>query len=194
LSALFVVFKNKPFRGAAFGYFGHMWELYAFWAFVPLMLSLYSATHQQYSLNIPLLSFFIIGVGGLGCIISGYLSLSYGAKKIAFIALLTSGLCCLFSPLFFFIDSPLLFIGLLLIWGMAVVADSPLFSTLVAHNTSAETKGTALTIVNCIGFAITIVSIQLLNGIKDHIDLRYSFVLLAIGPVFGLMALRSLKK
>lgn len=189
-SALFTVFKNKPFRAAAFGYFGHMWELYAFWAFVPLMLSLYTSMHPQYLLNIPLLSFFIIGIGGLACIISGYLSTFYGAKRIAFFALLASCFCCLFSPLFFLSNSPFLFVGFLLIWGMVVVADSPLFSTLVAHNAIPTSKGTALTIVNCIGFAITIVSIQLLNNINDIITMQYSMVLLAIGPILGLFALR----
>ena len=74
-------------------------------------------------------------------------------------------------------------------WGMVVIADSPLFSTLVAQNASAEVKGTALTIVNCIGFSITIISIQLLNVLQGFIYPTYIYTLLAIGPLLGLMAL-----
>ena len=191
LSAFFKVFENRAFRSAAFGYFGHMWELYAFWAFVPVMLAAYASLHPQTELNVPILSFLIIGIGGLACVLGGYLSQSLGTKRTASIALLLSGLCCLLSPLIFFIDSKAILIGFLLFWGMVVIADSPLFSTLVAQNASAESKGTALTIVNCIGFAITIVSIQLLNILRDSMDPMYIYVVLGMGPVLGLMGLRG---
>ena len=187
-TALFSVFKNSKFRAAAFGYFGHMWELYAFWAFVPVMLLTYSTSHPEFNFNIPLLSFLIIGLGSIACVIGGYLSQTYGAKKIAFIALLLSGLCCIISPVMFFTNSGYLFIGFLIFWGMVVIADSPLFSTLVAQSAAAESKGTALTIVNCIGFSITIISIQLINLLKDVISAEYLFTVLAIGPVLGLIA------
>ena len=72
---------------------------------------------------------------------------------------------------------------------MVVIADSPLFSTLVAQNASANIKGTALTIVNCIGFSVTIISIQLINGIRDYTNSNYIYVILAIGPIMGLIAL-----
>ena len=190
ITILFKVFKNKNFRSAAFGYFGHMWELYAFWTFVPLMLIQYSEMHDLKNLNIPLLSFTIIAIGGIACVMGGYISTSIGAKKTAFYALLMSCLCCLFSPLFFMTDSKEFFIGLLIFWGMVVIADSPLFSTLVAHNASPETKGTALTIVNCIGFSITIVSIQIINILSNIIDPSYLYVVLALGPILGLLSLR----
>jgi hypothetical protein len=77
----------------------------------------------------------------------------------------------------------------LFIWSMAVIADSPLFSTLVAQNAPAETKGTSLTIVNCIGFSITIVSIQLISALRTEQNMQYIYMLLAIGPVLGLIAL-----
>lgn len=162
VSSLYKIFRSKKFRAASFGYFGHMWELYTFWAFVPIILTTYNNLHAQYNLNIPLLSFIIIAVGGVACIISGYLSQRYSPKKIASIALFTSGLCCILSPLFFFISSSLLMVIFLIFWGMAVTADSPMFSTIVAQNAVAGSKGTALTIVTCIGFSITIISIQLL--------------------------------
>ena len=194
LSAFFKVFRNSDFRSAAFGYFGHMWELYAFWAFVPVMLKTYSDLHPQVALNVPLLSFLIIGIGGFSCVLGGYLSQYTGTKRTAMIALLLSCGCCIASPFVFTIGFQGLFIGFLLFWGMVVIADSPLFSTLVAHNASAEIKGTALTIVNCIGFSITIVSIQLINGLQDWTNSNYIYTLLAIGPIFGLIALSRKNK
>jgi MFS family permease len=189
LSAFFKVFRNGGFRDAAFGYFGHMWELYTFWAFVPLMLKTYSDLHAQTTFNIPVLSFLIIGIGGLACVAGGYLSESLGTKRTAFTALLLSCICCLLSPFLFAINSESLFITFLLFWGMVVIADSPLFSTLVAQNAMPEIKGTALTIVNCIGFSITIISIQLINGLRGIMDSNNIYLILAIGPIFGLIAL-----
>ena len=182
-------FKNKNFRSAAFGYFGHMWELYAFWAFVPLMLSTFLSKNPSLSFNVPLWSFLIIAIGGLACVTSGYLSLNYQTKRIAFVALLLSCLCCLVSPFIFQSSSQYLFLGFLLFWGMVVIADSPLFSTLVAQNAIPKFKGTALTMVNCIGFSITIISIQLINYVASIWNPSYIFMLLAIGPIFGLIAL-----
>lgn len=189
LSAFFRVFRDKGFRGAAFGYFGHMWELYAFWAFVPLMLETYINLHPQTNFNIPILSFLIIGIGGLACVLGGYISERIGVKRTAFIALLLSCLCCFISPFIFAVDVENLFIAFLLFWGIVVIADSPLFSTLVAQNAVPEIKGTALTIVTSIGFFITIISIQLINGMKELTDSNSIYALLAIGPILGLMAL-----
>jgi MFS family permease len=193
LSAFFSVFKNRKFRAASFGYFGHMWELYAFWAFVPIILQTYNHHHSESVFNIPLLSFLIIGIGGVSCIASGYLAQAFGTKKIAFIALSLSCLCCLISPFMFTVEYEALFIGFLLFWGMVVIADSPLFSTLVAQNAPSEIKGTALTIVNCIGFSITIISIQLISIIMEFTDSFSIYTILAIGPFLGLVALLQRK-
>ena len=88
LSAFLTVFKNKEFRSSAFGYFGHMWELYAFWAFVPVIIATFLKLNPEEEINISLLSFIIIAVGGIGCVIGGYISQHYGIKKTAFSALL----------------------------------------------------------------------------------------------------------
>jgi MFS family permease len=181
------VFKNKDFRVASFGYFGHMWELYAFWAFVPIILAQYRAYHLV-SVNVSLLSFYIIGLGGLACILGGFLSGQLGTKKVATIALILSGICCLLSPLMFLLPTSL-FIAFLIFWGLVVIADSPLFSTLVAQNASPELKGTALTIVTCIGFAITIVSIQLLSLLVEIVSFEFVYMVLAVGPLLGVFAL-----
>lgn len=193
LTAWLKVFKNKSFRSAAFGYFGHMWELYTFWAFVPVMLTIYMKLHPNTNFNIPLLSFLIIGLGGLACVFGGYISQKVGTKKTAFFALLLSCICCLISPLAFFIDSSLVFIAFLIFWGLVVIADSPLFSTLVAQNAIAKSKGTALTIVNSIGFSITIVSIQMISLLSETMNPVYIFTFLSIGPVLGLLALKENK-
>jgi MFS family permease len=188
-SVFFRVFKNLEFRSAAFGYFGHMWELYAFWAFVPLLLRTYQNMHQNTSFNIPLLSFIIISSGGLACVLGGYISIRSGTRSTAFYALLLSCLCCLISPIMIIIENSSIFIIYMIIWGMVVIADSPLFSTLIANNADHESKGTALTIVNGIGFSITIISIQMLNIISQFMIPQMIYVFLAIGPVLGLIAL-----
>lgn len=188
-SAFLKVFKNPPFLAAAFGYFGHMWELYAFWAFIPVILSMYQKVHAGVELNIPMYSFVIIGVGGLACVTGGYISRSQGTKRTAASALFLSGCCCLLSPLVFLYGSEITLLLFLIFWGLAVVADSPLFSTLVAQNAPAESRGTALTIVNSIGFAITIFSIQLLNYLLLSYSAFYIFLILSIGPAFGLWSL-----
>ena len=194
LLAFFSIFKNRTFRASAFGYFGHMWELYTFWAFVPFMLKKYSEFNTSVIFNIPMLSFIIIGIGGLACVISGFISIRIGVKKTAFIALLLSGICCLVSPIVFTTQYESLFIAFLIFWGMVVIADSPLLSTLVVKNVPAEIKGTALTIVNCLGFLITIISIQFITVLTEFTDSNSIFLILAIGPLFALVSLRKKSK
>ena len=189
-AAFFKVFKNKSFRGAAFGYFGHMWELYAFWTFVPIILKTYIELHPETQFNIPVLSFSIIATGSLACIVGSYIAKSIGTKKTAFYALLASCCCCLVSPFLFTINSEFVFIAFLVFWGIVVIADSPLFSTLVAQNATPEIKGTALTIVNCIGFSITIISILLLNKMLVNINPTKAYLILALGPILGLLSLK----
>ncbi|GHA27858.1 membrane protein [Salinimicrobium marinum] len=186
---IFGIFRNSRFRAAAYGYFGHMWELYTFWAFVPLILSSYNMLHPATEYNIPLISFLIIGSGGIACIAGGYISERIGSEKTAATALFLSGCCCLLFPLIFILDAPALLISFLIFWGLTVVADSPLFSTLIAQNANPEIRGTALTIVNSIGFVITIVSIQFINFLMLQFETIYMLALLAAGPAFGLWSL-----
>ncbi len=186
-------FNLPNFRSASFGYFGHMWELYTFWAFVPVMLLVYNNRYPDANLNVSLLSFLIIASGGLACVFSGILSQYFGVKRIATLALLFSCLCCIVSPLFLFSGSAELFITFLFVWALVVIADSPLFSTLVAQSAQEESRGTSLTIVNCIGFSITIISIQFISALSHVIDAQYIYMLLAIGPLLGLIALMQNK-
>jgi MFS family permease len=190
--ALIHIFRSSHFRSAAGGYFGHMWELYTFWAFVPVLLQL----HQQFTgevYNIPLWSFVIIAIGGLSCVAGGYWAGKIGSARVAFYALLVSGICCCVSGVFIVLPA-YAFFPFMLIWGVAVIADSPQFSALVAQTAPAENKGTALTFVTCIGFAITIVSIQCVNYLHAHYPSEFLFAVLAAGPVIGLILLYRLVK
>ncbi len=189
LTALVKVFANKNFRSAAFGYFGHMWELYAFWAFVPLMMAQFVGSDLTAPSAISLGAFIVIGLGGLSCAAAGVLSQRLGTQRLATWALGASCLCCLLSPLVFSQRSGPLTMCFLVFWGLVVIADSPLFSTLVARNAMAEARGTALTIVNCLGFAITIVSIQIVGWLALRMEVRYLFLILAVGPLLGIWAL-----
>ncbi len=186
-SAFLAVFRDRDFRSAALGYFGHMWELYAFWTFVPSILFIAMGRDDTGSF-ISFASFGIIGVGALACVLGGYWSLRVGPAQVARTALTISLLCCLLSPFIGALPIAILLI-FMLIWGVFVIMDSPMFSTLVAQRAPSAAKGTALTIVNCIGFAITIVSIQLIQFLLPSWGMN-SFVILAIGPVIGLWAMR----
>jgi MFS family permease len=188
LGAFLTCFKYKKFNAVALGYFGHNWELYAFWVFLPLIITHYKGEHPDFTFNTPLLCFLIIGAGGVACVLSGIIAQHFGAKKVATIALSISCTCCLLSPILFK-SSPMILVIFLFIWGMAVVADSPLFSTLIAQNAVAELKGTALTIVICIGFAITIISIQLISALRTDENANFIYMLLGLGPIAGLVAL-----
>jgi hypothetical protein len=110
---------------------------------------------------------------------------------VAVAQLSVSGICCLLSPLVFSAPTTV-FLVYLLVWGIAVVGDSPQFSTLNALNAPKALVGSALTIVNCIGFSITIVSIQLLSLANHFVDTRWLFLLLTVGPAAGLYAMRPL--
>ncbi len=184
--ALAAVFGTSRFRASAFGYFGHMWELYAFWAFVPLVIAAHGA-----QLAVPLWTFAVIAVGALGCVAGGLASLRAGSARVAFGQLCASGICCLLSPLVFHAPTAL-FLAFLLFWGIVVAGDSPQFSALNAAYAPRELVGSALTIANCIGFAITIGSIELLNAAAGSLGPQWLFVLLAPGPVFGLAAMLPL--
>lgn len=186
LSQWINIFENRQLKGAALGYFGHMWELYTFWAFVPLMLQFHQINNPGHTLNLSYYSFIIISVGGMACVASGYTSVRIGARKTANFSLLLSGICCLVSPALLIYASFPVLLTFLCFWGAVVVADSPMFSTLVAQNARPESKGTALIMVNCIGFGITIISIQLLTWLQAFMPIQFMFLLLALGPACGL--------
>ena len=181
------IFSSKKWRQAAFGYFGHMWEVYSFWGFLPLMIGLYNEKNG-FQLNIPFIGFLAIAFGTIGSIIGGYLSAKMGSAKVAGYALLFSGICCFISPLSYSMPV-IVFLALLFTWGLTVVPDSPQFSTLVAQYAPEELRGTALTIYNSIGFAITTISLYVIDRVfhsPGFFGKENSFMMLGLGALMGL--------
>eukprot|EP00978_Attheya_sp_CCMP212_P005920 scaffold13204_cov36-Attheya_sp.AAC.1 len=185
--AILYLFSAPDFRAAAFGYFGHMWELYAFYFFLPVVWEDYLTAIGSHW-NVNLITFFIIAMGSLGCVVGGILANRWGSAPVACGSLFISGVCCLLSPLFYRLPAAASLV-FYLVWGATVASDSPQFSTLVSNAAPAEKRGSALTITNCIGFTITIASIQLLNSVP--IPEKYLFLLLSPGPIFGLWSMRT---
>jgi MFS family permease len=185
--ALAVIFRSPRFRASAFGYFGHMWSCTRSGRSCPSR----SRTRREGAcLNVPLWRSGDCG-GFLGCAGGGLVSLRAGSARVAFVQLAASGVCCVASPLLFHAPTPV-FLAFLVFWGVVVVGDSPQFSALNAQNAPRELVGSALTIANSIGFAITIASIQLLNSLAGSASAALLFLALAPGPVFGLFALAPL--
>ncbi len=188
--AILTIFKYKELRSSALGYFGHMWELYTFWAFIPLIL-IYYIKLNPVELNISFWAFLIIGSGSVGCIVGGVISKKAGSAKVAFIQLALSGVCCLISPLMFSTSAPI-FLTFLIFWGIVVVGDSPQYSAIIALSAPKELVGSGLTLVNSIGFAITILSLWVLYQFYEILELQYLLVILALGPILGLISMKPL--
>lgn len=167
-------FRVPAFRASALGYFGHMWELYAFWSLVPKLTA-----------GDPLTAFAVIAVGAVGCVGGGWLSRRVGGWNVARYALAGSGLMCAAFPL---VPDPVTH-TVLLIWGLMVVADSPQFSALSAKACPPHAVGGALALQNGLGFLITVASIQLCGLLWPTFG-AFTVWFLLPGPVFGLWAMR----
>lgn len=190
---MFKVFRHPPFRNTAFGYFGHMWELYAFWSLISFYLSASLQSYPDVQELLAWMVFSVIGIGTLGCVLGGWISRTIGERRVALVSLLISAAFCGLSG-FIFSWSPLILMPLLLVWGFFVIADSPQFSALAARYAPPEYTGTALTIQNGIGFAITVISIQLLPWIAVVVDWQWAFLFLMPGPLLGAYFMFRLKR
>ena len=173
-------------RLANLGYFGHMWELYAFWTVVPLLVANTALISEYSAVGLSGMAFSIIGIGALGCLVGGFLSRRIGSAKVAVGALASSCVCAVVFALFWR-DLPAMWLGILLLaWGATVIADSPQFSALAAQACPKEVVGAALAIQNSIGFAISVVSIAATTALFDHIGLDAAWLLVP-GPIVGLL-------
>ncbi|MFJ9033749.1 MFS transporter [Streptomyces sp. NPDC102274] len=187
------MFTERGPRLANLGYFGHMWELYALWTWIPSFL-LATGTASELPGSVEITVFLTMGIGGaVGCLLGGWGADHFGRPPAALAALLLSGLCCLASPLFFHAP-PLLLFAFCTLWGAAVIADSGVFSTSLSEVADHRYIGTALTGQTAIGFALTVVSIQITPLLAEAIGWHYAFLLLAPGPLAGALAMRAFGK
>jgi DHA1 family inner membrane transport protein len=187
-AALRLIWQDRKLRASVFGYFGHMWELYTFFVLVPLIVGLRFMGSAQSAA-----SFFIIGAGFIGCVGGGLLVRHWGSARVAQWQLSTSGTCCLLAPLMLLAPDAL-FLAWLLLWGLTVSGDSPQFSTLTAQNAPPAVVGSVLTFVNCLGFAISVLSIELFVAALPHVPLAVLLPLLGLGPAVGLWMFRPLSR
>lgn len=187
LRALWTVASDPKVRASVLGYFGHMWELYTFWVLMPSILALRLVDPVAISWS----AFVALGSGALGCAVGGWIATRTGSAPVAGVQLAISGLCCLIAP--WMLDAPLaLFAVWLVVWGITISGDSPQFSTLTAQNAPPALVGSVLTLTNSIGFAISIVSIQLFVWLAQSHPLSSLIPWLGIGPALGVLALLPL--
>ncbi len=213
LSGLAVIWRDRAVRASAVGYFGHMWELYAVLVMMPAMAAAMLVRHTARLAGLPAdamllagdamaaadagtvswIAFAAIASGAIGCALGGVVSRRFGSARVATWQLATSGLCCVATP--WLLDAPLAIgIGWLVLWGTSVVGDSPQLSTLTAQNAPPAIVGSVLTFVNCIGFSISILTIQATTSLAAHWPLEQVMPWLAIGPVVGVLAMRPLRR
>ncbi len=196
LVSLRSVLANKAAMLANYGYFGHMWELYAMWTWFPAFVYASFVIHGDQrgaTATASVIGFLAIGVAGaIGSLTGGVLADKFGRTAIAGAAMAMSGLCALAIGVAYG-GSPWVVIVIGMVWGFAVIADSAQFSAAVTELSAPEYVGTALTLQTAIGFLITIFSINLIAVLKDLIGWQWAFVSLSVGPFLGIYAMLRLR-
>jgi MFS family permease len=188
--------RDRRQRLVSLGYFGHMWELYAMWTWLPAYVAASYAACASASTSrgaVEATSFAAIGVAGAGgCIVAGIAGDQRGRAETTMVAMAVSCACCILASAVYGLQ-PAIVVALLVVWGAAVVADSAQFSTALTEITDTAYVGTALTAQTAIGFAITVVSIRLLPTVTSAVGWRYAFLALAAGPALGIVAMARVR-
>jgi MFS family permease len=189
------IVRDRAVMLANAGYLGHMWELYAAWTWLAVFVAESERARRGAADGVAdfaaLTTFAMIGIGGAGCWLGGVLADRVGRTRVTSVAMSVSGACALGVGLAF-AARPALLVPLLLVWGFAVVADSPQFSAAVSELAPRELVGTALTLQTSLGFLLTGVTIYLVPVVAALVGWRWSMVVLVPGPVLGVWAMRAL--
>ena len=187
------VIRDRELVLANVGYLGHMWELFAMWAWIQVFLTASFAAVGLNEVWASAAAFAVIAMGGLGSIAAGQLADRFGRTTVTIVSLVTSGLCSIIVG-FLFGGNPVLLVVLCLIWGFTIVADSAQFSAAVSELCQKEYTGTALTLQTSLGFLLTLVTIRLVPTLEGLFGWDWAFAFLALGPLVGIWAMYALRK
>jgi MFS family permease len=187
------IWREQEIAYANLGYFGHMWELYAMWTWVPIFIAASFRAAGTGGRWAALAAFAVVAAGAPGSLAAGKLADRFGRTVVTSASMAVSGLCCLVSGLFFG-GNPWILLAVCFVWGFAVVADSAQFSAGASELCPAERTGTALTLQTSLGFLLTLVTIRLVPTLERLLTWRWAFAFLAVGPAAGIWAMLSLRR
>ncbi len=191
------LFRERGPLLANLGYFGHMWELYAMWTWLPAYVAASFALSDTWDASrtaVGLVAFAVIGVAGVaGALTGGWLGDRLGRARVAGAAMAVSATCCLLAAAAYG-AAPWLLLPVLALWGFSIIADSGLFSTVMTQVADRRYVGTALTLQTAIGFLLTVVTINAVPYVVDRVGWRGAVALLAVGPLAGAVAMLRLDR